>query len=50
MTKGLKTVLLLAIVSFAAINVNGMRWISPYAYCAGNPVNAIDPDGRDSIH
>ncbi len=20
-------------------------WISPYAYCAGNPVNAIDPDG-----
>ncbi len=21
--------------------------ISPYAYCGGNPVNAIDPDGRD---
>jgi len=21
--------------------------ISPYAYCAGNPVNRIDPDGRD---
>ena len=21
--------------------------ISPYAYCANNPVNAIDPDGRD---
>lgn len=20
--------------------------LSPYAYCAGNPVNAIDPDGR----
>ncbi len=20
--------------------------ISPYAYCAGNPVNAVDPDGR----
>ena len=22
--------------------------ISPYAYCANNPVNAIDPDGRDA--
>jgi len=22
-------------------------WISPYAYCAGNPVNRIDPDGQD---
>jgi hypothetical protein len=21
-------------------------WISPYAYCLNNPVNAIDPDGR----
>jgi len=21
--------------------------ISPYAYCAGNPVNRIDPDGMD---
>ena len=23
-------------------------WMSPYAYCANNPVNAIDPDGRSS--
>jgi len=21
-------------------------WISPYAYCSGNPANRIDPDGR----
>ena len=21
--------------------------VSPYAYCGGNPVNRIDPDGRD---
>jgi len=24
--------------------------ISPYAYCAGNPVNAVDPDGMDWIY
>ena len=24
--------------------------ISPYAWCGNNPVNAIDPDGRDSIY
>lgn len=47
MTKGLKTVLLLAFFSFAAINANGMRWVSPYAYCAGNPVMYVDPDGRE---
>lgn len=23
--------------------------ISPYAYCSGNPVNRIDPDGRDEF-
>lgn len=23
--------------------------ISPYAYCAGNPVNLVDPDGRENI-
>ncbi len=22
-------------------------WLSPYVYCSGNPVNRIDPDGRD---
>ena len=24
--------------------------ISPYAYCAGDPVNALDPDGRNPIY
>ena len=24
--------------------------LTPYAYCANNPVNAIDPDGRDAIY
>ncbi len=22
-------------------------WLSPYLYCANNPVNAVDPDGKD---
>lgn len=25
-------------------------WISPYAFCLNNPVNVIDPDGRDAIY
>lgn len=41
---------------------SAMRWMtmdplcekfydtSPYAYCAGNPVNLVDPDGRDWYH
>ena len=24
-------------------------WISPYAYCANNPVNAVDPDGKKIV-
>ena len=25
-------------------------WISPYHYCSNNPVNRIDPDGRDDFY
>lgn len=26
--------------------VDKYLWISPYAYCAWNPVKYVDPDGR----
>jgi len=25
-------------------------WLTPYHYCSNNPVNSIDPDGKDDIH
>lgn len=32
----------------SSVIANAWPWVSPYAYCLGNPVNCIDPDGRDA--
>ncbi len=40
-------IILLAFFSLISVCANAFPWISPYAYCLGNPVGFIDPDGRD---
>lgn len=37
--------------SFTTIDPHAESYyhLSPYSYCGGNPVNAIDPDGRSTF-
>ena len=30
-------------------NASDYHWLSPYAYCGGDPINRVDPDGKDAI-
>ena len=42
-----KEILLTAAIVAISVNANAWYWISPYAYCMGNPISFIDPDERD---
>lgn len=42
----LKKILMAVAVLMVTVDANAWPWISPYAYCLGNPVNFIDPDGE----
>lgn len=46
----IKILLLFSIIASAALNSKAWSWISIYAYCCGNPIMYIDPDGQSPIY
>jgi len=47
--KSIKILLSILIISLFTGNAYAYRHLSPYAYCAGDPVNNVDPDGRQTV-
>lgn len=47
--KPMRLILFLSIFILSISNVFAYRNLSPYAYCAGDPVNNVDPDGRQTV-
>lgn len=40
----------ICIIALFSVNLSyGYHPISPYAYCAGNPIKYVDPDGKQVI-
>ena len=49
MMKRINRILMVVAISMATVNANAWPWVSPYAYCMGNPVKFVDPDGRKIV-
>lgn len=43
----MKQMLTILFLTFLACKAYAWYGVSPYAYCAGDPVNNVDPDGMD---